>query len=105
MATRKAKTSSVIHSDRPITRLDGSTGLTRIRKNGIEFHAMNPIPAWTEMTVVLRDPADGQEVTATGVVVDCRGDRHQGFTVSLVFMALTPQAQARLSLLAYSNLA
>jgi hypothetical protein len=105
MATRKANSSYFAHSRQPATRLDFSTGVTRIRKNGIEFHSTTPIPAWTEMTVALRDPADGQEVTATGVVVDCRGDRHQGYTVSMLFMELTPLAQARLSLMAYSNLA
>jgi hypothetical protein len=26
------------------------------------------------------------------VVVDCRGDRHQGYTVALMFSGLTPQA-------------
>ena len=83
--------------------LDAAT--TRIRKNGIEFRSATPIAPWTEMTVALSDPEDGQTVRATGVVVDCRGDRHQGYTVAMVFMELTPLAQARLSLMAFSNLA
>lgn len=57
------------------------------------------------MTVSLRDPKDGQEISATGVVVDCRGDRHHGYRSSMVFMELTPTAEARLSQMAYSNLA
>lgn len=105
MATRKADSATFAASTRSATQLNLSADTTRIRKNGIEFRSAAPIAAWTEMTVALRDPEDGQEVSATGVVVDCRGDRHQGYTVSMVFMELTPLAQARLSLMAYSNLA
>lgn len=105
MATRKADSTSFTASARSATQLSLAANTTRIRKNGIEFRSATPIAAWTEMTVALRDPEDGQEVSATGVVVDCRGDRHQGYTVSMVFMELTPLAQARLSLMAYSNLA
>ena len=82
-----------------------ATATTRIRKNGIEFHSATALAEWTELTVALHDPEDGREINATGVVVDCQGDRHRGYTVAMVFMALTPLAQARLSLLAYSNLA
>ena len=105
MATRKADSASFTAPTRIAAQLDLAAETTRIRRNGIEFRSETPIAAWTEMTVALRDPADGQDVRATGVVVDCRGDRHQGYTVSMVFMELTPLAQARLSLMAYSNLA
>lgn len=105
MATRKADSAAFATSASSATQLNLAADTTRIRKNGIEFRSMTPIAAWTEMTVGLRDPEDGQEVCATGVVVDCRGDRHQGYMVSMVFMELTPLAQARLSLMAYSNLA
>lgn len=87
------------------THLHLAPNTTRIHKNGIEFRSGTPIAAWTEMTVALRDPEDGQDISATGVVVDCRGDRHQGYSISMVLMDLTPLAQARLSLMAYSNLA
>lgn len=105
MATRKDNSAAFAATHRSATQLSLAADTTRIRQNGIEFRSMEPITPWTEMTVALRDPADGQEVSATGVVVDCRGDRHQGYTVSMVFMELTPLAQARLSLMAYSNLA
>lgn len=88
-----------------VTHLHLAADSTRIRKNGIEFRSETPIAVWTEMTVALRDPEDGQDISATGVVVDCRGDRHQGYSISMVLMELTPLAQARLSLMAYSNLA
>jgi hypothetical protein len=35
-------------------------------------------------------------------VVACNGNRHNGYTVSMVFTSLSKQAQARLDLLAYS---
>ena len=88
-----------------VTQLHLAADSTRIRKNGIEFRSEMPIAVWTEMTVALRDPEDGLDISATGVVVDCRGDRHQGYSISMVLMELTPLAQARLSLMAYSNLA
>ena len=102
MATRNADSAAFAAS---ATQLHLAAGTTRIRKNGIEFRNATPIAAWTEMRVALHDPEDGREISATAVVVDCRGDRHQGYTVAMVFMELTPLAQARLSLMAYSNLA
>ena len=105
MATRKTDSADFAAPVRLATQLTLSAATTRIRKNGIEFRSATPIALWTEMTVALSDPADGQAVRATGVVVDCRGGRHQGYTVVMVFMELTPLAQARLSLMAYSNLA
>jgi hypothetical protein len=103
MATRKAAPAQ-LPAALATRRLNLSTGTTRIRPNGIEFRSATPTPLWTEMTVSLHGP-EGQEISATGVVVECRGDRHQGYTVSMVFMELTLLAQARLSLLAYSSLA
>ncbi len=78
---------------------------TRFRQNGIEFCHSDSIPLWTEMTVSLHDPADGKEITATGIVVDCRGDRLRGYSVSMVFMNLSVVNRARLIILAYSHLA
>lgn len=71
-----------------------------IRRNGIEFLSPNPIPRWTEVTVDLRSPLDGRPVRGSGVVVECTGDRHAGYVVSLLFMNLTRQSQARWSQLA-----
>ncbi|HNQ88977.1 MAG TPA: hypothetical protein PKM73_10220 [Verrucomicrobiota bacterium] len=70
------------------------------RHNGIEFLSPNPIPLWTEVNVDLRSPLEPQPVRGSGVVVDCAGNRHTGYVVSLVFMGLTRQSQARLSQLA-----
>ena len=87
------------------TRLSLLASTVRIRKNGIEFRAESPIPVWTEMTVSLETPLDPKKLNCTGVVVACTGNRHAGYSVSMVFTSLSRQAQARLNLLAFSTLA
>lgn len=54
------------------------------------------------MTVTLQSTRDTGRVHCTGVVVACSGDRHSGYTVSMLFTSLSKQSQARLNLLAYS---
>ena len=72
-----------------------------VRKNGLEVLSTSPIPVWTELTVDLRcsGPA-GRPLRGTGVVVDCTGNRHTGYVVSLMFMNLSRHAQERLTELA-----
>lgn len=82
------------------TKLVLASGQVAIRKNGIEFFSPHAIPEWTEVTVDLRSPGDSGPVRGHGVVVDCAGNRHAGYIVSLVFMNLTRQSQERLSQLA-----
>ena len=89
----------------PTTRLALPASAVRIRKNGIEFKSREPIPAWTEMTVGLQTPSESKKLTCTGVVVACTGDRHSGYTVSMLFTNLSRNAQARLETLAYSAIA
>jgi hypothetical protein len=84
------------------TRLSLAPADVRIRRNGVEFRSDTPINPWTEMTVTLQSNRDSGKVHCTGVVVACNGNRHNGFTVSLVFTSLSKQSQARLDLLAYS---
>lgn len=55
------------------------------------------------MTVDLYSAADGKKVHCTGVVVDCQGNRHSGYIVSMVFMNLSRQSQQHLTKLAYSQ--
>lgn len=107
MSTSKLDTSGVfqplniqVHQ----TRLTLPANGIRFRKNGIEFRSSDPIPVWTEMTVDLYSGADGKKVHCTGVIVDCNGNRHIGYLVSMVFMNLSRQSQQRLSELAYSQL-
>jgi hypothetical protein len=54
------------------------------------------------MTVTLQSPRDTGRVHCTGVVVACNGNRHDGYSVSMVFTGLSKQSQARLNLLAFS---
>lgn len=82
------------------TRLDLPAKAVRIRKNGIEFRADAAIPVWTEMTVAMQTPADARKVNFAGVVVACNGNRHAGYTVSLLFTNVSKQAQARLNSMA-----
>ncbi|MBI3192319.1 MAG: PilZ domain-containing protein [Pedosphaera parvula] len=105
MSTSKSDTSGIFH---PLTVESAETSLSlashavRVRKSGIEFQCGKPIPAWTEMTVDLHSPRDGKRVQCTGVVVACQGNRHAGYTVSMVFVNLSPQARENLSLLAFA---
>lgn len=105
MSTSKSDTSGIfapLTVESAETRLSLAADAVRIRKNGIEFKCGKPLPDWTEMTVDLHSPRDGKRVQCTGVVVACQGNRHSGYTVSMVFVNLTRQAQANLSLLAYA---
>jgi hypothetical protein len=105
MSARKLENSSAFQ---PVTVQSRQTCLSlspddvRIRRNGVEFRSATPITAWTEMTVTLQSVRDSGKVNCTGVVVACNGNRHNGYTVSMVFTSLSKQSQARLNLLAYS---
>jgi hypothetical protein len=87
------------------TRLELSSNAVRIRKNGIEFQSETAFDTWTEMTVDLETPLSARKLQCTGVVVDCQGNRHQGYRVSMIFIDLSPQSQARLEALATPSLA
>ena len=84
------------------TRLSLAPDEVRIRRNGVEFRSTTAITPWTEMTVTLQSTRDSGRVHCTGVVVACNGNRHNGYTVSMVFTSLSKQAQARLDMLAFS---
>jgi hypothetical protein len=103
MSTGKLDTSGVFQ---PVTVKAQTTALrlsaseVAICKNGLEFLSPNPIPKWKEVTVELRCPGDNHRISGSGVVVECAGNRHSGYVVSLILTGLTRQAQERLSLLA-----
>jgi hypothetical protein len=105
MSARKFDASNGVS---PITSRGAQTRLTlpahcvRIRKNGIEFQAPDPIPPWTEMTLDLQPPRNGKKVHCTGVIVACNGNRSSGYVVSMLFTNLSRQSQALLSSIAYS---
>lgn len=54
------------------------------------------------MTVTLASAREGK-VHCTGVVVNCSGNKHMGYRVSMLFTSLTKQAQAQLQNMAHSD--
>ena len=106
MSARKLENPSIFNPvtvQSPTTRLDLVPSAVTIRKNGIEFRTLEPITPWTEMTVALETPNHTRKVHCTGVVVECNGNSHSGYTVSMIFTDLSRQAQARLSSFADSR--
>ncbi|MGC3958797.1 MAG: hypothetical protein QM813_12920 [Verrucomicrobiota bacterium] len=75
-----------------------------IHKGGIEFRSQTSFPNWVEMTVSLKSPVDDMVVNCTGVVVDCIGNKHEGYHVSMVFTSMSKQAEARLNTMAHARL-
>ncbi len=106
MSTSKLDTSGIFQPAKissTQTRLALPASAIRFRKNGIEFRTDKAIPTWTEMTVDLQSPVDGKNVHCTGVVVDCSGNRHAGYLVSMVCMNMSRQSQERFNQLAFSR--
>ena len=85
------------------TRLELSTDTVSVHKSGIEFRSPTPFNPWTEMTVSLLSPRGGK-LHCTGVVVNCSGNKHLGYRVSMLFTSLSRQAQAQLNVMARSDL-
>jgi hypothetical protein len=105
MSTSKLDTSGIfqaLHVHGAQTQLTLSPSSVRIRPHGIEFRADKPIGQWTEMTVDLFS-VEGEKVHCTGIVVECSGNRHMGYQISMLFMNLSRQAQERLDLLAFTQ--
>jgi hypothetical protein len=103
MSTSKLDTSGIFQAPKistAQTRLSLPANAIRFRKNGIEFRTDKHIPPWTEMTVDLQSPIDGKRVHCTGVVVDCTGNRHAGYLVSMLCMNMSRQCQDRFNQLA-----
>jgi hypothetical protein len=84
------------------TSLDLTAAEVYFRKNGIEFRTHASIPVWTEMTVDLQ-AAHGHQVSCTGVVVACSGNRHTGYLIAMVFTDMSPQHQRRMQELAHAS--
>jgi len=85
------------------TRLDLPAHMVAIHKNGIEFRSPVPFSSWTEMTVSLSSSREGH-LHCSGVVVNCSGNKHSGYRISMLFTSLTKQARAQLHALARSDL-
>jgi len=74
-----------------------------IRRGGIEFRSAKSFPRWVEMTLTIKSPHDGATVNCTGVVVDCTGNKHAGYHVSMVFTSMSKQAELQLNNLVFAN--
>jgi hypothetical protein len=74
-----------------------------LHRGGIEFRSEKAFPRWVEMTVSIQSPHDGTKVNCTGVVVDCSGNKHAGYHVSMVFTSLSKVAESRLNTIMYSR--
>jgi hypothetical protein len=85
------------------TRLELSLDSVAVHKTGIEFRSPTPFVPWTEMTIALSCPKEGK-LHCTGIIVNCSGNKHQGYRVSMLFTSLTKQAQAQLNVMARSDL-
>jgi hypothetical protein len=86
-------------------RLNLPAHAVRIRKNGIEFRAQDPIRPWTEIVINLQTIASSRKLHCHGVVIGCDGNRHAGYLVSVVFTGLSRHAQAQVESLVSSGLA
>lgn len=99
-----------ISFEQPVTvearqaKLELSADTVVIHKSGIEFRSPTPFNAWTEMTVALQSPHGHGRLNCAGVVVACSGNKHNGYHVSMIFTSMSKQAQARLTLMAGSEL-
>lgn len=85
------------------TSLTLSPDAVSLHKGGIEFHSKMAFPNWVEMTVTLKSPNDGATVNCTGVVVDCLGNKHSGYHVSMVFTSMSKQSEAHLNAMVFSQ--
>jgi len=63
----------------------------QLRRNGVEFWSPSPFELWTEMTVAMGVSGCCVQKHGSGVVVSCEGDRHRGFTVSVLFLGWVPE--------------
>lgn len=74
-----------------------------IHRGGIEFRSGKPFARWVEMTVTIQSPVDGATVNCTGVVVDCSGNKHAGYHVSMVFTSMSKQAELQLTSMVHAQ--
>jgi hypothetical protein len=108
MSARKAEASGSLHDvtvEARQTRLSLSPDSVVIHKNGIEFRSATPFSPWAEMTLTLQSPGESGKVHCNGVVIACTGNKNVGYHISMVLTGLTKQGEARLSALAFSQLA
>jgi hypothetical protein len=108
MSARKAEVAGTLHQvtvEARQTRLSLSPDSVIFHKNGIEFRSSTAFSPWAEMTLTLQSPRDNGRIHCNGVVISCTGSKHAGFHVSMVFTGLSKHAEARLTAMAFSQIA
>lgn len=73
------------------------THSVQIGKSGISFLSAKAVPLWSELTLDLQSASQNEKIHCRGTVVDCRGNKHTGYVVSITFTGVLPVAQERLS--------
>lgn len=103
MSSSKLDTSGVFASrevGNSETHLSLPIDSVQFHKNGVVFPCGRSIPVWREMTVELFSPKNGKRIQCTGVVVACEGKPKAGYSVSMVFLNLSPRSSKALSAMA-----
>jgi hypothetical protein len=72
----------------------------RVGKNGIEFQSSKPIKEYTEITLDIESPKNGSRFHCNGVVVSCKGNKHTGYNITVLFTGLTQGAEMQLNQIA-----
>lgn len=106
MSARRAEVTGSLHHvtvEARQTRLSLSPDSVVFHKRGIEFRSTTPFSPWAEMTLSLESPLDHAKLHCTGVVIACTGNKHAGYHVSMVFTALSKQAEAQLTALTFAQ--
>ncbi len=68
-----------------------------LRENGISFLSSKAVPRWSELILDIQSPSQNRKIHCRGTVVDCSGNKHKGYVVTITFPSLAPEAQERLS--------
>jgi hypothetical protein len=76
----------------------------RLHGNGIEFHTSEPMTVWKEIAIALESPFAMEKIQCTGVVVACKGNRHTGYNISMLFTQISRHSQELLGFLSTSRL-
>lgn len=69
----------------------------QVRKNGISFLSAKAVPLWSELTLDLQSAPQNEKIHCRGTVVDCSGNKHAGYVVSITFMGVSPEVREQLS--------
>ncbi|MCX7871716.1 MAG: hypothetical protein N2487_00355 [Verrucomicrobiae bacterium] len=85
----------VVHARQTLLSL--SPEKIHVGKNGIEFHSVNPIQEYTEITLDIVSPKNGNRVHCNGVVVACKGNKHTGYNITVLFTGMASGVEMQLT--------